>query len=190
MNLFKIKIEYPNFLKILFKGNIEWYNTILENDDGFPKHIYDQISLTYLNISIAMHFFINEITWSNNIFPTNYKNVDINEVFTKSLFLSFLDYGYDESQAQDLLNKFNKFINIVFDYRNRFDEDTLKIKNSYAHILKSCAAKQIIDMLIDEGVVDKDNFVEMNSSVCKFINTIMIDNRDTFNKLLKKCRFI
>ena len=192
MNIFKskIKITYGDFLKSLCKGNIEWYNTILGNDDGFPKCIHNETCLTYFNISVAMHFLISGNIWSKNVLPTNYKNVDISQVFTNSLFSAFIDYGYNEEQAQEFSNELDKFFNVFTEYRNQFDENTLKKKNSNANILKGCSVKLIMDMLIDEKIVDKDNYVDMNSSVQQFINTIMIENKDAFNEIFNKCKII
>jgi hypothetical protein len=193
MNLFKSKIKttYPDFLKALCKGNIEWYNTILGNDDSFPKHIHDQMCLTYFNISVASHFLINGNIWHNNGLPTNYKNVDISQIFTNSLFSAFIDYGYNEEQSQEFLNELDKFINVFNEYRNRFDEEALRTKDSNAHVLKGCSVNLIMDILIDEGLIDNnDSYRDMHSSVCQFINNIIVENKGAFNEIFNKCKII
>jgi hypothetical protein len=105
--------------------------------------------------------------------------------------LALIDFGYNEEQAHEYLNELDKFMNVVNEFRNRFDEDAIKIKDSNAHILKGCSAEVIMNMLLDEKMVDyNSNYIEMNSSVCQFINTIIIENMNAFNKAYNKHKII
>jgi hypothetical protein len=82
MSIFKTKIKYPDFLKNLFLENVEWYNTILDKDDGFSNDVHDKMCLTYFNVSIATYFLVNGNYWYNKALPKTYSELDSSQIFT------------------------------------------------------------------------------------------------------------
>lgn len=189
---FKTKVAYPGLLRSLCSENIKWYNDLLDNDrGGFSQEIHEETCLIYLNISLMTYFLMHGDLIHRNILPSKYDNVDMSQVFTNSLYLALTDFGYTEIESQKFLDSLDEFVNVFNEYRNQFDEEVLKSKDSNAHVLKGASGKLVMDKLIDNGVItNSDDYAEMNIQVYKFINTIMVENMNAFNKIFKGFKII
>ena len=189
---FKTKVAYPGLIRSLCLENIKWYNDLLDNDNtGFSQEIHEETCLIYLNVSLMTYFLMHGEIIHRNALPSKYRNIDMNQVFTNSLYLAFIDSGYTEIQAQEFLTSLDEFVNVFNEYRNRFDEELLKSKDSNAHVLKGASSSLVMDKLSDSGVINNnEEYLIMNEQVCKFINTIMLENMDAFNKVFKQFKII
>lgn len=69
--------------------------------------------------------------------------------------------------------------------------NALPSKYSNAHVLKGASSSLVMDKLSDSGVINNnEEYLIMNEQVCKFINTIMLENMDAFNKVFKRFKII
>lgn len=191
MGIFKEKKSLNEVLKMLSYDNVKWYNTLLAQDNDYTEETHGQLCIRYFCTSVATQFLIAVNIHQTRKVPRCYWNLDISQIFTNSMYDSIKDYGYDDIDAQKFLNIQYDFMNKFTEYRSTYDPKLIAIDDSNSHILKAFAVDNIMNVLLSKEIITtEDEYSSAHTSICQFINTIMVESMEEFNKKYRHYKVI